>query len=178
MSELVAWHYHLGEPVRLRWEAGCITAIDPVSQAPPRDLWIAPPLLDLQVNGFAGVDFQSDDVSLADLERSVRALHACGCGSFFLTLISDEWPRLMSRLRYLRELRLKSALLSRAIAGWHIEGPFLSAEPGFRGAHPPAVMCDPTPAHLKELRAVAGEERLMITIAPERLEAIAMVSLA
>ena len=178
MSELVAWHYQLGEPVRLRWEAGRITAIDPVSESPPANLWIAPALLDLQVNGFAGVDFQSDDVSLADLERSVRSLQASGCGSFFLTLISDEWPRLMSRLRRLRELRSKSPLLSRSIAGWHIEGPFLSAEPGFRGAHPPEVMCDPTPAHLEELRAIAGNELLMITLAPERLEAIAMVSLA
>jgi N-acetylglucosamine-6-phosphate deacetylase len=178
MSELIASHYQLGKPVRLRWEDGRITAIDAVSEVPPSNLWIAPPLLDLQVNGFAGVDFQSDDVSLADLERSVRALHASGCGSFFLTLISDEWGRLMSRLRRLRELRSKSPLLSRAIVGWHIEGPFLSAEPGFRGAHPPEVMCDPTPAHLEELRAVAGKELLMITLAPERLEAIAMVSLA
>ena len=178
MSELIAWHYQLGEAVRLRWEAGRVTAIDPVSESPPANLWIAPPLLDLQVNGFAGVDFQSDDVSLADLERSVRALHASGCGSFFLTLISDEWPRLMSRLRRLCELRSKSVFLSKAIAGWHIEGPFLSAEPGFRGAHPPEVMCDPTPDHLAELRVVAGDDLLMITLAPERLEAIAMVSLA
>ena len=178
MSELVAWHYQLGEPVRLRWEAGRITAVDPASQASPRDLWIAPPLLDLQVNGFAGVDFQNDDIALADLERAVRALHLSGCGAFFLTLISDEWPRLMSRLRRLRELRSESVFLSRAIAGWHIEGPFLSAEPGFRGAHPPEAMCDPTPAHLSELRVVAGEDLVMITIAPERLEAIAMVSLA
>ena len=178
MSELIAWHYQLGEPVRLRWEAGRITAIDPVSQSPPANLWLAPTLLDLQVNGFAGVDFQSDDVSLADLERSVRSLQGSGCGSFFLTLISDAWPRLMSRLRRLRELRAKSPLLSMSIAGWHIEGPFLSAEPGFRGAHPPEVMCDPTPAHLEELRAIAGNELLMITLAPERLEAIAMVSLA
>ncbi|MGH8525149.1 MAG: N-acetylglucosamine-6-phosphate deacetylase, partial [Gammaproteobacteria bacterium] len=145
---------------------------------PPRNLWIAPPLLDLQVNGFAGVDFQDDKISLSELERATRALHGTGCGRFFLTLISDEWPRLMARLRRLRELRSKSPLLAKAIAGWHIEGPFLSAEPGFRGAHPPEVMCDPTPAYLHELRATGGDELLMITIAPERLEAVAMIPLA
>jgi len=178
MSDLLAWHYQLGEPVRLCWEAGRITQIAKVSDSPPRNLWVAPPLLDLQVNGFAGVDFQSDEVSLGDLERAARALHAAGCGQFFLTLISDEWPRLMSRLRRLREFREKSPLLSKAIAGWHIEGPFLSAEPGFRGAHPAEVMCDPTSAHLKELREAAGPERVMITLAPERLEAVAMISVA
>jgi N-acetylglucosamine-6-phosphate deacetylase len=39
-------------------------------------------------------------------------------------------------------------------------------------------MCDPTASHLKELRAVAGDEKLMITLAPERLEAVAMISVA
>src|SRR5688500_20165486 len=98
MSELTARHYTSGEPVRFSWEAGRITSIDPVSETPSRNLWIAPPLFDLQINGFAGIDFQNDDVSHADLERAVRALHAAGCGRFFLTLISDEWPRMLSRL--------------------------------------------------------------------------------
>jgi N-acetylglucosamine-6-phosphate deacetylase len=178
MSEVTARHYQSGEALRVTWKAGRITGLLPATQAPPRDLWIAPPLVDLQVNGFAGVDFQDDTVSVSDLERVVRGLHAAGCARFLLTLISDEWPRMISRLRRLRELRLTSPLLSRAIAGWHIEGPFLSAEPGFRGAHPPEVMCDPTPAHLQELRAAAGDELLMITLAPERLEAIAMIALA
>jgi N-acetylglucosamine-6-phosphate deacetylase len=178
MTELIARHYASGDSVRLGWETGRIARIDPVSETPPRNLWIAPPLLDLQINGFAGVDFQNDDVSLAELERAGRALHAAGCGRFFLTLISDEWRRLMARLRRLGELRSKSPLLAKAIAGWHIEGPFLSAEPGFRGAHPPEVMCDPTPGHLHELRATAGDECLMITLAPERLEAVAMIPLA
>jgi len=49
--------------------------------------------------------------------------------------LTDDWPKLMTRLRHARKLRAESAELERAIAGWHIEGPFLSAEPGFRGAH-------------------------------------------
>lgn len=178
MSELIAWHYALEEPVKLRWMDGCIVRMDPAPHFPPRTLWVAPPLIDLQINGFAGVDFQSDGVTVADLEKAVSALHAAGCARFFLTLISDEWQNLISRLRRLRELRKKSPLLTSAIAGWHIEGPFLSAEPGFRGAHPPEVMCDPTADHLKELRQAGGDERLMITLAPERLDAVAMISMA
>jgi N-acetylglucosamine-6-phosphate deacetylase len=178
VSELIAWHYAREEPVKLRWVDGQIVRIDPAPHFPPRTLWVAPPLLDLQVNGFAGVDFQDDAVSLADLEKAVHQLRAAACARFFLTLISDDWPVLMARLRRLRELRKKSVLLTEAIAGWHVEGPFLSAEPGFRGAHPPEVMCDPTTAHLKELRQAGGDERLMITVAPERLDAIAMISMA
>lgn len=178
MSELIAWHYALEEPVRLRWQEGRITRMDPAPHFPPRTLWIAPPLLDLQVNGFAGVDFQGDNISLFQLEKAVSALHAAGCARFFLTLISDDWAAMMSRLRRLRGVRQQSPLLTRAIAGWHIEGPFLSAEPGFRGAHPPEVMRDPRRTHLKELRLAAGDERVMLTLAPERLESVAMISLA
>ena len=178
MSEIIAWHYALEQPVRLRWQDGHIARMDPAPHFPARTLWIAPPLLDLQVNGYAGVDFQSDDVSLTDLETAVRGLHAAGCARFFATLITDRWPQMMARLRRLRGLRRQSPLLTEAIAGWHIEGPFLSAEPGFRGAHPPEAMCDPTSKHLKELRQVAGDERVMITVAPERLEAVAMIAAA
>src|SRR5258705_13081498 len=120
MPEITAWHYSLEQPVTVRWENGRITAIDPARENPLRTRWIAPPIVDLQINGFAGVDFQSDDVSLGDLERAVKALHAAGCARFFLTLISDEWPRLLARLQRLRELRRKSHILSAAIAGWHI----------------------------------------------------------
>jgi N-acetylglucosamine-6-phosphate deacetylase len=178
MPELTAWHYSLERPVAVRWEQGRITAIEPAVAAAPRDLWIAPPLVDLQVNGFAGVDFQGDDVPLEDLEKAVKELFAAGCSRFFLTLISEEWPGMLARLKHLRGLCQKSATLNSAIAGWHIEGPFLSAEAGFRGAHPPEVMCDPTPEHLLKLREAAGEDRLMITVAPERLEAIAMIEFA
>jgi N-acetylglucosamine-6-phosphate deacetylase len=177
-GEINAWHYSLERPVTVRWQNGRITAIEPARESPPRDLWIAPPLVDLQVNGFAGVDFQRDDVSLEDLEKAAKELFAAGCSRFFLTLISDEWPRMLTRLKHLRELRQKSTTLNSAMAGWHMEGPFLSAEPGFRGAHPPEVMCDPTPDHLLKLREAAGDDRLMITVAPERLETIAMIEFA
>jgi N-acetylglucosamine-6-phosphate deacetylase len=67
--------------------------------------------------------------------------------------------------------------LQQALAGWHIEGPFLSEKPGFHGAHNPALMLDPTPAHIQELRDIAGDDPLLLTLAPERdgaLEAIAL----
>src|SRR5258705_2917193 len=114
MPEITAWHYSLEQPVTGRWENGRITAIDPARENPPRTRWIAPPLVDLQINGFAGVDFQSDDVSLDDLETAVRGLYGAGCARLFLTLISDEWPRLLARLQRLRELRRKSQVLSAA----------------------------------------------------------------
>jgi len=93
-------------------------------------------------------------------------------------LITDEWTKLTSRLRHLKELREQSAELQAAIAGWHIEGPFLSTEPGFHGAHDPGLMCDPTPQHIRELRSITENDPLLLTVAPERSRAIEAIELA
>ena len=177
-GELCARSSTTGQPVRLRWQGGKIISLEAASEAPPRDLWLVPALVDLQVNGYGGVDFQQDHVSLEDLLAATRKLRAAACTRFLLTLVTDAWPRLMARLRHFRELRSRSAELRAAIAGWHVEGPFLSAEPGFCGAHNPEWMCDPTAAQIHELREATGEDPVLITLAPERREAIAAISLA
>lgn len=177
-GDLCARHYATGQPIRVMWQHGRINSVLGANQPTPLDSWIAPALVDLQVNGFGGIDFQRDGAPLSELVTASRRLRAAGCGRYLLTLITDEWPRLMSRLRHLRELRQRSAELRHAIAGWHIEGPFLSAEPGFCGAHDPAFMIDATPGHLKELREAAGDDLLLITMAPERTNALAAIEQA
>ena len=134
---------------------------------------------DLQVNGYGGVDFQQDDLTASDLLKATRALRAAGCTRFLLTLITDAWPKLTARLRHLRNVRAQSEELTTAIAGWHIEGPFLSSEPGFHGAHDPALTLNPTAAHIRELREITEDDPLLLTMALERegvLEAIALAT--
>ncbi len=177
-GNLSAFHYATGEPVQMRWQNGLITEIGSAGAPLPQNLWVAPGLVDLQINGYAGIDFQQDGLALEPLLIAAQKLQLDGCTRFFLTLITDEWEKMMKRLEHLRGLRNKSPQLQKHIAGWHIEGPFLSAEPGFCGAHNPDVMCDPTPAHIRQLREVAGTDPLLLTLAPERLEAVATISLA
>lgn len=177
-GELLAYHYATRQPVRVLWSAGRITGIAEVTEKPETDVWIAPPLMDLQINGYAGVDFQRDDLTLEGLLRAARALRRDGCAKFFFTLITDEWSRLMTRLEHARQLRGQSPELIDAIAGWHIEGPFLSEKPGFCGAHDPAFMCDPTAEHLHTLRTATGHDPVLITVAPERAGALAAIRLA
>jgi N-acetylglucosamine-6-phosphate deacetylase len=176
-GETIGRHFATGEPIRLLWEAGRISRIEPLRGAAP-ETWLAPPLFDLQVNGYGGIDFQQDNLSVDQLLWAVRRLRADGCARFLLTLITDEWPRLMRRLAYLRQLRSQSPELLCAIAGWHIEGPFLSPKPGFHGTHDPALMCDPAPRHIRELRAFTGADPVLLTLAPERAGGIEAVSLA
>lgn len=177
-GEISARHFATSQPVRVRWQAGVITEISPADSGTATENRIAPGLVDLQVNGYGGIDFQRDDLRVDDLLSAVRQLRAAGCGQFLLTLITDAWPKLTARLRHLRALRAASPELQRSIIGWHIEGPFLSIEPGFHGAHNPALMLDPAPAHIQELRAITGADPLLLTIAPERNGAIAAIALA
>ncbi len=176
-GEISAWHYASRQPVRLRWQAGTITHVEPAPTSPP-NVWIAPALFDPQVNGFGGVDFQQDGLQLQDLLSAARQLRAAGCTRFLLTLITDAWPKLTARLRHLCALRSQSAELQTAIVGWHVEGPFLSERPGFHGAHEPTLMIDPTVGHIQELRALTGTHSLLLTLAPERNGAVEAIACA
>jgi N-acetylglucosamine-6-phosphate deacetylase len=177
-GEICAWHFATRQPVRVRWKKGLVTDLEATADQPPADLWLAPPIFDLQVNGYAGVDFQQDDLKADDLLRAIRQLRAAGCTRFLLTLITDKWPRLTDRLRHLRAIRSQSDELVSAIKGWHIEGPFLSSEPGYHGAHDPALMLDLKLEHIRELRELTGTDPLLLTLAPERKGAIEAIALA
>lgn len=135
-------------------------------------------IFDPQVNGYAGVDFQCDALSGDDLLRAVRAWRRDGGDQLLVTLITDAWPRLLTRLKHLRALRDRAPELQEVIAGWHVEGPFLSDQPGFHGAHDPSQMLDPRPEQIYQLRDAAGAERLLLTLAPERRGALEAIALA
>jgi N-acetylglucosamine-6-phosphate deacetylase len=174
---IVGRHYSTGLPVQLQHQDCRITSMEQVADA-PADLWIAPTLVDLQVNGYGGVDYQQDLITVEQLISSITQLHASGCSEILLTLITRSWDDLMTRLKRVRQLREQSPILRSAIAGWHIEGPFLSPEPGFHGAHNPKWMVDPTEIQIRELRTITGSDRLMLTLAPEHPSAIKCIALA
>lgn len=173
--EIAARHYASQRPFRLAWHRGRITAFECVAAQAPEDLYLAPALFDPQVNGYAGVDFQQDGLTEDDLLKAGTALRRDGCARFLLTLITDDWRRLRNRLRHLAKVRARCPELAAMIAGWHVEGPFLSATPGFCGAHDPAVMRDPTPEDMADLRRIAGPIPLVVTLAPERAGALGAI---
>jgi N-acetylglucosamine-6-phosphate deacetylase len=178
-GEVTARFVRTGMPIRLSWREGLITSLQPaVESSPSEHRWIAPPLVDLQVNGYAGVDFQQDDLKPEPLLTAVRALRRDGCTRFLFTLTTDDWHAMLARLACARRAVGSDPELRSAVAGWHFEGPFLSAQPGYCGAHDPAMMVDPTVAQLDELRAAAGDDGGLLTLAPERPGAMAAIKRA
>ena len=124
-------------------------------------------LFDLQVNGFAGVDFQRTDLSLAELRRAVVALHAHETQRIFLTLISAEPDALCRQFARVEQFRRADPLIAETICGYHLEGPFLNAGDGFRGAHPAAVQRAPDLAVFERMQSAAGGNVRLLTLAPE-----------
>jgi N-acetylglucosamine-6-phosphate deacetylase len=177
-GELHAFDFSTAKPIRVCFADGIISRIETISKAPPEEQWIAPGLFDLQVNGYARIDFQKDGLDADSLLLATRGLQKAGCTRFLIALITDEWDIMMSRLSHLRSLRESSVELKQAIVGWHIEGPFLSTEPGYHGAHDPACMLDPTPSHIQQLREITQKDPVLLTLAPERRGSINAIRLA
>ncbi len=124
-------------------------------------------LFDFQVNGFGGIDFQAPSVSRAEMEHAVKVMRHHGLAGIFLTLITDEIDAHCRRLENFEKLCATSPDIARMVVGYHIEGPWLSPEPGYRGAHPPGPMHAPSLAEFDRLQSAAGGRIRLITVAPE-----------
>jgi N-acetylglucosamine-6-phosphate deacetylase len=124
-------------------------------------------LFDLQVNGFAGVDFQQLDIPEKALSHVVRRLRAHGTARILVTLITDDVDRLCRKLEQFEAFRKRSGPGAEMFAGYHLEGPYLSQEPGFRGAHEARFMRDPNIVEFERLQAAADGNIRLMTIAPE-----------
>jgi len=124
-------------------------------------------LFDIQVNGFAGVDFQRQDLTHAGLRRAIDALRFHETHRILLTLITDEIDALCAKLARLEQFRRADPLLAETVCGYHLEGPFLSPEPGYCGAHSAALQRAPDLAAFDRLCAAAGNHVRLVTVAPE-----------
>ncbi len=122
---------------------------------------------DLQVNGYAGVDFNSPDLNAQDLSRACRALTEDGVDAILATLITDHLPNLEAKLRRLARLREEDDQVRQMIAGIHVEGPFLNDRPGYIGAHPPEAVCPASVDGAKRLLEAGDGLIWLVTLAPE-----------
>ena len=91
---------------------------------------VMPGLFDLQVNGFGGIDFNAPELAADRVAEALVRMRATGVTRCLPTLITSSFERFAENARVLA--RMSDA----AIAGIHMEGPYMSPEDGPRGAHP------------------------------------------
>jgi N-acetylglucosamine-6-phosphate deacetylase len=125
----------------------------------------APGFLDIQVNGFGGVDFLDSDTD--GYRRAGEALLETGVTGYLPTFITTPEEQLHAAIR---EVPVQTNGGPR-ILGIHLEGPFLA--PSRLGTHPPLARRDPDPALL--VRLLESGRIRMVTLAPELPGADALV---
>lgn len=127
-----------------------------------------PRYVDLQINGYAGVDFNQDDLSETDLHLACERLREDGVFGVLATIITDELPRMVGRLGRIAAVRQRDPLVRDVIWGIHIEGPFINETPGYVGAHPSQCVRLADMETAKRLLDAAGGLTRIVTLAPER----------
>lgn len=125
-------------------------------------------LFDLQVNGFAGVDFNDEAITPERLDVALEAMRSTGVTGLLPTLITASEGDLRARLAALDAAVASSRLGPCMVPGYHIEGPFLNASEGYRGCHPEQAMRDPDAALYERIGLGLMRPILLVTLAPER----------
>jgi N-acetylglucosamine-6-phosphate deacetylase len=174
---LRARHYATGEAIDVITADGRIAAIEPAG-AGATDLsagWVAPALFDLQINGCEGRSFNSPDLTADDVRLVVAVCRRHGIGALCPTLVTTSFLALVRALSTLRRVCESDAETARSISALHLEGPYISAEDGPRGAHPLAHVRPPDWDEFRRLQEAAGGRIRLVTLAPEREGAIAFI---
>jgi N-acetylglucosamine-6-phosphate deacetylase len=143
-----------------------ITGVEYVVSPPEGLPWLSPGWIDLQVNGFAGVDFNRPSATQEEIAGALKALFATGLTRLYPTIVTNSPEVMEGALRNLARLR-EALPEGHAIEGFHVEGPHITPEDGARGAHPKRWV---RPPDLEEYRrwqdAARGNVRI-VTLSPE-----------
>ena len=162
-------------PTEIALVDGRVQTICEVSSA-NSNVWIAPALIDIQVNGFAGFDLNVATVTSEDVSAMVGALWRVGTGFLCPTVVTGSFDGISNALRAIVEACKTDSLVAHSILGIHLEGPYISAEDGPRGAHPLAHVRDPDWDEFQRWQDIAeGIPITIVTLAPEKKGAIPFI---
>jgi N-acetylglucosamine-6-phosphate deacetylase len=176
---VVGIHYETNHPVRVVIKNGIIQELveDPNISDSDSKLYIAPGLVDNQVNGYANIDFTGDKLTTESIAQTTKALWKYGVTTFFPTLISNSHENLIRNFKILAGA-LKSDYVSSCIPLFHLEGPYISPEQGFRGCHPVEHIRKPSWEEFLEYQKAADGKIGLVTLAPEIEGAMEFISMA
>jgi N-acetylglucosamine-6-phosphate deacetylase len=147
-----------------------IQHLDPAFSEIPEDVYMAPGFIDIQINGFAGVDYNAPDALHEEIARSLRVMFSTGVTRCFPTVITGDPEKMLGALRNLAAAR-ESLAEGPAMEAFHVEGPHISPEDGPRGAHPQRWVRPPDLNEYKRWQEAANGHVRLVTLSPEWPEA-------
>lgn len=164
MTMLTGRNTRTGQSLRVTVTEGRIAAIE----AGPEDesRWLAPGLIDLQVNGYGGCDLNADGIDADRVTALVEMLARTGVTTFVPTLITAPEEKIVAALSVIARARHDSLAAARAIPFVHVEGPHIAPEDGARGAHPRAWVRPPGLAEFERWQTACDGLVGMVTLSP------------
>ena len=168
-------------PVEILVAGGRIEAIRPPGATTDRpvvggaDCLVTEGFLDMQVNGFAAVDFNRPALTGEEVRRATEAMWRTGVTQFLPTVVTAPVRDMLGTLKAIARAREQDPAVRRAIPGIHLEGPFLAPEDGPRGAHPADSIREPDWGLFQQFQDATGGLIRLVTLAPERPGAIGLI---
>lgn len=178
MTKITARRFDTLQPVQISFDGERIASIVPLKlsidecRALPI---VGPGLCDIQVNGYKGIWFSSETLTIDEVETVIHSYIEQGITQCLPTLITNSTAAIEHGLAAIRSARDRSPLLKNVIAGCHIEGPWISAVDGPRGAHPSAHVRPADFGEFSRWQQVSGGLVRIVTLAPEAPNAIEVV---
>ncbi len=155
-----------GETIELEFD-GAIRRVEPEPGGPAPGAYLSPGFIDLQVNGCAGVDYNSPTTPADEIARSVAALHSTGVTAFLPTIITGAPEAMAGALRNLARAKEHLGNAAASIEGFHVEGPSISPDDGPRGAHPKEWVRVPDFDEFRRWQDASQGQVRLVTLSPE-----------
>jgi N-acetylglucosamine-6-phosphate deacetylase len=167
-TSVTAIHYATTQPIRLHLQNGKIQHIESLPPDPAADLpTLAPGLVDLQINGYAGRDFNSLPIAPDMVGEVIRLLWSEGVTSCYPTIITNSAQAIHEAMTAIAQACDADSTPDRGIAGIHLEGPFISPEDGARGAHARQFVQPPDWDNFRRWQDASGNRIRITTMSPE-----------
>jgi N-acetylglucosamine-6-phosphate deacetylase len=167
-------HFSTGESIQVTVEDGKIIQMGATTSETAKH-WIAPGLIDVQVNGIGGFDLNSSDSTTETVQGAVRVLQKGGVTRFCPTVVTGTKERILHCIRTIVEACEVDPVVDHAVLGIHVEGPFISPDDGPRGAHNRDWVRNTDWDEFLEWQAAAKGRIRKVTLAPEKPGAIAFI---
>lgn len=139
------------------------------------EIFISPGFLDIQVNGYKGIDYSDEDLEKDQVLSMVKHLAASGVTKHFPTITTAPQSRILRFIEIIKKARGSDPLVCHAIPGIHIEGPFISSEDGPRGTHDILYVRNPNLKEFYEWYEACEGLLSIVTLAPELPGAIEFI---
>ncbi len=180
MTSFTARRYDSGEPVRISLLSDRIAAVEPLWTREPLDdwNWVAPAFFDLQINGYGGIWFADEKLTVDQVLEVLAGYQSRGVGRLFPTLITNSRAALLHGFQTVRQACEREAWADRMVAGCHLEGPYISDQDGPRGAHPIQHVRPCDWREFADLNAASGNRIRLVTVAAEASGAIPFIQQA